>query len=423
MTLLSIALALVPNTALDAPARMQAAATLQFALDEAEQGPSALDNLEQALELAVRKLGSDSENAARLQSLGKGARFEGFLAGNDGSPWLRKQLESVVSDLRFEPVLEADVPVGFPAWTPVGEIQIQEYPSYRLARTNIQRSGSNGAFWKLFGHIKSQEIAMTAPVETSYSKDENRLAQTSMAFLYGSQDIGQATEEGRVQVVDIPAQVMLSAGMRGFDTRSRVAQTCEQLDAWLQANPDWVATGPPRTMVYNSPMVFGSRRFFEVQYPVKRIKNTLIDFGEASEAERWRPVDDAVMGGRSSSSMERSVHGSCVFEGNLSTENNGGFASIRRAVEAGTLEGARAIRLRVRGDGQTYQLRFRTQGGFNAPSYQAEFVTFAGEWIEVELALETFDLKWRGRPIRDAQPLEPSRILGMGLLIANTQVG
>jgi hypothetical protein len=427
MNLLSIAIALIPATTAGEPVRIQAAVALEFALQEAAQveadGSSVLDSLELGLRNAIQLLGPDSENGARIQRLQTGVRFEAYLAGDDGGAWLQKQLPTVISDLRFEPVLEAGIPEGFPQWTPVGEIQIQEYPAYRMAQTIIQRSGSNGAFFKLFGHIKSQDIPMTAPVEMSYTVDEDRMTQSSMGFLYKSQQVGQANDEGQVQVVDIPAQVVLSAGMRGFDTRTTVAQTTARLEDWLRANPKWIADGPLRTMVYNGPMVRGSKRYYEVQFPVKQAFQPMIDFTEEPEAQRWRTVDDSVMGGRSSSRMRTTTQGTSVFTGDLSIENNGGFASVRRTITQGTLEGAESITLRVRGDGKTYQLRLRTDLGFNTPSYQAEFPTLAGEWVDVQVPLSVFELKWRGRSIRDAPALDPAKIRGMGLMIANKQVG
>ena len=43
--------------------------------------------------------------------------------------------------LRFRPRIEADVPAGFPAPAPVGEIVLKQYPAYRLARAEIHAIG------------------------------------------------------------------------------------------------------------------------------------------------------------------------------------------------------------------------------------------------------------------------------------------
>ena len=43
----------------------------------------------------------------------------------------------------------------------------------------------------------------------------------------------------------------------------------------------------------------------------------------------WWVINDTVMGGRSSSSWQLSEHDIGVFQGSVSLENNGGFASVR----------------------------------------------------------------------------------------------
>ena len=69
----------------------------------------------------------------------------------------------------------------------------------------------------------------------------------------------------------------------------------------------------------------------------------LIDFAAGPEG-RWMVVNDGVMGGVSRSTIRRGDDvGTAVFEGTLSLENNGGFASVRTPIEPGVLEGAAAI--------------------------------------------------------------------------------
>ena len=41
-------------------------------------------------------------------------------------------------------------------------------------------------------------------------------------------------------------------------------------DSVASTDGEWVVAGPLRTMAYNSPMVRGDRRYFEVQLPVRR---------------------------------------------------------------------------------------------------------------------------------------------------------
>ena len=79
-------------------------------------------------------------------------------------------IEGAMLDLSFEPRIEAPVPVGWPAPTTVNELMVLDYPAYRLARAPMSgQMRTNNAFWKLFRHIESNQIPMTAPVETTYS--------------------------------------------------------------------------------------------------------------------------------------------------------------------------------------------------------------------------------------------------------------
>src|SRR5512141_1740627 len=57
----------------------------------------------------------------------------------------------------------------------------------------------------------------------------------------------------------------------------------------------------------------------------------LLDFSSSDVVETFRVINDVVMGGVSTSRL-RSTGGAMVFEGEVSLENNGGFASFRGPV-------------------------------------------------------------------------------------------
>ena len=52
------------------------------------------------------------------------------------------------------------------------------------------------------------------------------------------------------------------------------------------------------------------------------------DFSDKAMADQWVVINDGVMGGRSESQVVYSDE-ALLFTGNLSLENNGGFASVR----------------------------------------------------------------------------------------------
>jgi hypothetical protein len=186
---------------------------------------------------------------------------------------LRTALREAQDTLAFKHVIEAPLPEGFPEPTPVGEIQLRQYPAYRLARTEMAGAGTS-AFFTLFTHIKKKDIEMTAPVELTYTpEDTDSLQARTMAFLYRSTRQGEIGKDEKVEVVEIPAMMALSFGLRGDVSRARLAAAKAHLDAWLEDHAEeYEASGLLRVMGYNSPFVAADRRFTEVQIPVRARK-------------------------------------------------------------------------------------------------------------------------------------------------------
>jgi monofunctional biosynthetic peptidoglycan transglycosylase len=134
----------------------------------------------------------------------------------------------------------------------------------------------------------------------------------------------------------------------------------------------------------------------------------------------WFSINDGVMGGVSSSAMNVTPDG-LVFEGELSLENNGGFASVRRQVDS-DLSTATGLQLKVRADGRTYQVRLRHDGRFDGIAWRAEFSTSA-QWQTVTLDFSEFKPVFRGRQIIDAGPVLPSKIRQIGFMVADRMPG
>jgi hypothetical protein len=116
------------------------------------------------------------------------------------------------------------------------------------------------------------------------------------------------------------------------------------------------------------------------------------------------------------------VDDSLRFAGRVSLENNGGFASIRSPAGRHDLAGYSGIALRVKGDGRSYKLNLRTGDAFDGVQYQASFIAPA-EWSEIELPFASLVPRFRGRPVVDAPPLDPARIVTFGFLISDRQAG
>jgi monofunctional biosynthetic peptidoglycan transglycosylase len=151
-------------------------------------------------------------------------------------------------------------------------------------------------------------------------------------------------------------------------------------------------------------------------------ERTLFDFRNAATMGAWQVVNDEVMGGVSAGRF-RPAGGVAVFEGEVSLENNGGFASVRSLPARHDLAGCDALVIRVRGDGRRYKFTARMDPGFDGAVYQAGFTTRAGEWEEHRLPLKQFVPTFRGRVLPGEPPLDPAGVVSVGVLISDKQEG
>jgi NADH dehydrogenase [ubiquinone] 1 alpha subcomplex assembly factor 1 len=148
----------------------------------------------------------------------------------------------------------------------------------------------------------------------------------------------------------------------------------------------------------------------------------IVDFSDPAEISRWRSVNDEVMGGVSSGGI-KAVDPTAVFEGTISLENNGGFASVRTASRDFALAGVEGFIIRVRGDGKDYKLTARTDDAFDGVMYQATFETEEGQWREIRIPLADFTPTYHGRVLPDRPPLDGGKVRGIGFLISDAQEG
>jgi len=149
----------------------------------------------------------------------------------------------------------------------------------------------------------------------------------------------------------------------------------------------------------------------------------LFRFESAVLVADWSAIDDRVMGGISRSRLRHDPAGHAVFEGIVSLEHDGGFASVRsRPLNLG-VKGVFDYVLEVRGDGKRYRLNLRTEDAFDGVNYQAVFEAPAGTWTAVRLPVSGFRPAFRGRIVPGAPPLDSARVRQIGLMIADRQAG
>ncbi len=132
----------------------------------------------------------------------------------------------------------------------------------------------------------------------------------------------------------------------------------------------------------------------------------------------WGAVDDVVMGGVSESGM-RLRAGSAVFSGNVSTDNSGGFASVRtRNFEPQLdLSKYRGIELKVKGDGQRYKLFVRTESKWDGIGYAHSFDTVGDEWLTIQVPFQDLIPIFRAKTVSDA-PIDTTQVCSLQLMLS-----
>ena len=149
----------------------------------------------------------------------------------------------------------------------------------------------------------------------------------------------------------------------------------------------------------------------------------LIDFNNTDEKENWQIINDDVMGGVSQSEIIFNDTGTATFQGRISLENNGGFASTRSKSHSYRLGGYIGLHVRIRGDGKEYQLRVRTDNRFDGISYRYRFATQPETWMNIRVPFSEFVPTFRGRILSNVPPISPEQIQQVGFLISDKQAG
>ena len=78
-----------------------------------------------------------------------------------------------------------------------------------------------------------------------------------------------------------------------------------------------------------------------------------------NDRNNWLVVNDNVMGGVSESNIRFSKNNTLIFQGRVSIENNGGFASFRYKTKNLKVNKDQKIKMVVIGDSKEYQIRIK----------------------------------------------------------------
>ena len=109
-----------------------------------------------------------------------------------------------------------------------------------------------------------------------------------------------------------------------------------------------------------------------------------------------------------------------IFTGNVSTDNNGGFVSVRTKnfnvpLDLSTYEG---IRLRVKGDGQRYKFISRCEGKWDGLSYCFSFDTIADTWMTIDVPFNKLIPVFRAKTVKDAGKFDSSKVYSLQLMLS-----
>ena len=149
-------------------------------------------------------------------------------------------------------------------------------------------------------------------------------------------------------------------------------------------------------------------------------ENAILRFDDKNESRNWQIVLDGVMGGLSTGQVNVN-DGSMTFSGETSLRNNGGFSSIRRDLEEGSLRGADALKMRVRGDGRTWIVGTRKSRLLGADSYWTRFPTEKDKWISVVVPVNEMERHFFGE--RASGLISPDEVRGIEFYMYDKNAG
>lgn len=139
--------------------------------------------------------------------------------------------------------------------------------------------------------------------------------------------------------------------------------------------------------------------------------------------DKWRIVNDGVMGGLSSSKAKLNDNDKIFFSGNVSLKNNGGFASLRSPIKNYNFENYSGIEIRIKGDGKRYSISMKETSYFTGSFYTANFQTTKDEWITLKIPFDSFSLYYFGRKLQTNSEIPLNKIKEISLLIGDKQEG
>ncbi len=147
----------------------------------------------------------------------------------------------------------------------------------------------------------------------------------------------------------------------------------------------------------------------------------LFDFSSEipEQVQLWGSVNDVVMGGVSQSQLQAQTD-RALFTGYVSTENNGGFASVRTRNYDPVLDLSeyQGIELQVIGDGKRYKFISRCEGAWDGVSYVASFDTVYDTFTTVRIPFASLRPVVRAKTYAQAGAFESNQVYSLQLMLS-----
>lgn len=157
------------------------------------------------------------------------------------------------------------------------------------------------------------------------------------------------------------------------------------------------------------------------QYIPDATERVMFDFTNPDNdlKETWGAIDDVVMGGVSQSNI-RLADDRAFFSGIVSTDNNGGFASVRTRNFSPpmNLSDYEGIEIRVTGDGKRYKFITRCEGKWDGVGYCYSFDTIYNFPTTIRIPFKELIPVFRAKTVTEASQFDSAKVYSMQLMLS-----
>ncbi|MBT3173500.1 MAG: hypothetical protein HN336_01540 [Lentimicrobiaceae bacterium] len=151
--------------------------------------------------------------------------------------------------------------------------------------------------------------------------------------------------------------------------------------------------------------------------------NYVIDFGKSKQGNKWLVVNDGVMGGLSNSTANIS-NNYMNFEGTISLQNNGGFASVRSFKSNINLSDFTIMKVRYRSRGQKVSVRLLKNDAYYLPYFKTALETTSWVWKTTLIPLKNFkEYQLNRQTEKNLNSSDFNDIIRIGLIVSNKKQG